>query len=147
MSESLHLGFDQRALALDRLDAVLVHGAGPRPLEANEKKMLGLLKYHLGAARAIRGAEIAEFLHCDEREVKAIAKTLVEIFALPIGASRVRPYGYYIIETAAEMRDVVSIYEHEIRSLAQRVRALEGSDYAAQLLGQIALECQEEKSA
>lgn len=128
-----------------RIDAVLKDRQGPYPLPYDAAQMLTRLQYHRGAARALQVRDLAESLKLSERDVKALAKCLVEDFEVPIGASRQKPYGYYLIETAQELEDAVQIYVAEIRSLARRVRVLAGKHRVAELAGQLTLDL--EKSA
>jgi hypothetical protein len=139
MAGSLQFAFGPADVLQQRLDAVLRDGAGPWPLTPEARKMLGLLVHHKGARAAIKGAEIASWLKVGEREVKALAKSLVEDYGIPLGASRVHPFGYYLIETADELENAISIYTDEMRSLARRVRALGGPQRTAELFGQIQL--------
>jgi len=140
MSDQAQFVFTPADLLRQRLESVLERGEGPYPLPPDARKLLQWLSYHRGASRAIQCAELAKYLKVSEREIKALAKCLVEDFDVPIGASRQKPYGYFLIETAQELEDAMENYIGEIRSLARRVRKLGGKHRIVELAGQLTLE-------
>jgi len=78
-----------------------------------------------------------------EREVKAIAKELIERWHIPIGGSRQKPYGYFLIVTAEDQALAVRPLVNELRSLVRRLRALTGKTETARLWGQLMLDLEE----
>jgi hypothetical protein len=76
-----------------------------------------------------------------DREIKAAVKSLVEDFEIPIGSSRSKPAGYYLIVTPEDAEAAVKPLLAEIRSLAHRCRILSPkSQYVRHLLGQLSVE-------
>ena len=133
MPEALQLALDPEAALDQRVDQVLAGRQGKYPLPAEAKRLLALLKWHKGAARAIPLREIRERLNSkegdytgDERCIKEMAKVLTEDFGIPIGASRQQPYGYFLCVTPEDLDRAAEPYIHELISLARRIRALRG---------------------
>lgn len=124
---------------------VLFNGAGPWPLNDEQRKVLSTLRFHVGEAAAIKGSELCRRHDLSERQLKDVMRSLVVDFKIRIGASRQQPYGYYLVKTAEDAEHAAAPYEKEIRELARRVRVLRGQQFLAELCGQLALE--EEKSA
>lgn len=142
MTDSLQFDFaiDREAQLNALLKSILQDGGGPWPIPDDERRLLEILRHHRGAASAIQGRELAARLKTNERSIKALMKNLAESFEVPIGASRVPPFGYYLILTAEELENTSANYKNEIRSLARRVRVLEGPHAAAEYCGQLSLE-------
>lgn len=119
---------------------ILAGNVGTRKLEKNERAMLELLRSHKGSSNAIQIAQIAPRLNTSDRNVKALAKSLIEDFGARIGASRQEPYGYYLCITADEIDSASRPLESEIRSLARRLRSLRGRARVIEMLGQLCLD-------
>ena len=126
---------------------ILMGRSGPWPLRDKERELLHLLRFHKGAEHARPLGEISAKLHTTHRDVKQMVKSLVEDFALPIGASRQEPYGYFLCLTAADVEAAIRPLENEVISLARRVRALGGEQRLAEFFGQLQLELTEKRSA
>lgn len=143
------LQFDLRQRLDECLHTLLVRNAGPWPLERAQKCFLRILSDRRGAARAMPITDIVGVMRLDDhkvdaRSVKQIAADLTVCFKVPIGASRVQPYGYFLIETLDELQSTSQIYAHEIQKLAQRYRALNGASAVSSLFGQLELELAKE---
>lgn len=121
------------------INDVLFGRAGPWALTDQQRGVLHMLRYRLGAAHARPLAELAGELKLKPRDVKAAVQELVKNFGLPIGASRAAPFGYYLCVTPEDIEAAVRPLVHEIESLAARVRALVGSERVAEIFGQFQL--------
>jgi hypothetical protein len=85
--------------------------------------------------------ELGEWFIYSDREIKGAVKSLVEDFEIPIGSSRAKPAGYYLIVTPEDAEAAVKPLLAEIRSLAHRCRILSPkSQYVRHLLGQLSVE-------
>jgi hypothetical protein len=142
MADSLQFDFaiDREAQLNALLKSVLQDGGGPWPIADDERRLLEILRHHRGAARAIKGGELASRLKTSERNIKALVQNLAIPFAVPIGSSRVPPFGYYLILTAEELYNTTNNYKSEMRMLGRRIRVLEGPHAAAEYCGQLSLE-------
>src|SRR5574341_483575 len=149
MPDTLQFALDPEAAIEQRVDEVLAGRQGKYALPAEAKRLLELLRWHRGAARAIPLREIAERLtaRCGcgkaivtDRELKEMAKVLTEDFGIPIGASRQPPYGYFLCVTAEDLERAAEPYIHELISLARRLRALRGPQMVEHAFQQCRLE-------
>jgi hypothetical protein len=138
---------DQSA-TLDRLITDILMGReGPWPVSDKQRAFLHLITWHKGASHALPLASIADKLKMPAREVKAMVKELVEQFALPIGASRQEPYGYFLCVTAEDVELAIRPLESEVISLARRIRALGGEKRLAEFAGQLQLQLDKKGAA
>lgn len=125
---------------------VLAGRFAPRKLENAERDMLSLLRNCKGPQQAMPISELAPLMKVSARTVKATAKALIETFALPLGASRQEPYGYYLCITAEDIEDASRPIRNEILSLAKRYKALRGGARLIELLGQLRLDVETRSS-
>jgi hypothetical protein len=118
----------------------------PWPPTQLQREALRILLFHQGAQRPISLRDLMGKLDRvtselpTERETKDAIRGLVVDFKVRIGASRSRPFGYYLITTTQEARDSARPYINEIRELAARVRVLLDPHDLAELAGQQWLE-------
>jgi hypothetical protein len=125
---------------------VLCGRSGPWQPTSLQIEILRILLYHPGAQRAVTLRDLMVKLDrvCRtipaEREIKDVIRSLVVDFRVRIGASRNKPFGYFLITTAEEARDAAHPYISEIRQLAQRVRVLLDPHDLGNLAGQRWLE-------
>jgi hypothetical protein len=121
---------------------VMLGRSGPWEPTPLQSELLRILLYHQGAQRAIPLHALMVKLDrvCNpiptEREIKDAARSLVVDFKVRIGASRGKPFGYFLVTTAEEARDAASPYISEIRQLARRVRVLLDPHDLGELQGQ-----------
>lgn len=114
-----------------RILRLLYPGAGERAALADEeRRLLQVLRGHMGAANAIQIARLGLRLDLEPRAVKAAACGLVVKFGLPVVGSRQPPYGYFIALTHEEMEHARAILLAEVGALAQRLVALGASEEA-----------------
>jgi hypothetical protein len=130
--------------AAENLDAqiqeTLMGRLGPYPLTDQQRGVLHMLRYRRGAGQARPLAELATELKMQPRTVKDAVKSLVEEFAIPIGAARTGCNGYFLCITPDDIEDAIRPLVHEIVSLARRVRVLGGAERLAELFGQMQLQ-------
>lgn len=127
-----------------------------------EKAVLGVLRLHRGSANAIKSSAIVEQLsfrgaapalrlgHTKENSRRAIAgaiENLVELHRLPIGGLRVPPYGYFLIETPADLDLAIKARWGEIYAHLRYLRALTSKTDVARLFDQQMLELDAEGAA
>ncbi len=149
------LALDQAAAAAEldrRLDRLVRDGA----LSELEKELVRALWPHRGAENPLRldvliavlrmPTQPADRLERSRRTVKAMVKDLIEQHHVPIGASRVPPYGYFLIISPEDLSEALRPLKSELRSLARRVRALTTEEFVARLFRQIPLELEEKDS-
>lgn len=118
----------------------------PWPPTQLQREALRILLFHPGAQSAVSLRDLMGKLDRvtselpTERETKDAIRGLVVDFKVRIGASRSRPFGYFLITTIQEARDSARPYINEIRELAARVRVLLDPHDLAELAGQQWLE-------
>ncbi len=121
-------------------------------LDEDQAQVLKILSTRLGGEQAIGAKEIlaqagAQPTVTKRRWLKGVIEDLVKLHGIPIGGRRGKPSGYFIVVTAADQEIAVGPLKCEIRALARRVRMLSGKEYLARLLGQLAMEFEQEKDA
>jgi hypothetical protein len=80
-------------------------GFSESKLAPEERRVYDVVKFHLGRARAIKADELAALLDMTTRAVGDIMKSLSETHCLAIAAAVTKPYGYYLVDTAAELEN------------------------------------------
>lgn len=96
--------------------------ANPIEMPQKYKKLLSILRP--GAEQAITAGEIEQITGIDTRSVGSITAELVKDYGLLIGASRSKPFGYYIIENEAELKATLRSLNNEAQQTMQRHKAL-----------------------
>lgn len=146
MSDQVQLGFIPLMSAEQRARHLLYGQPQPVPqLTAAQRAVLIRLVRHIGHKSPIERRVLEGTAQLSEREVKAAIRDLVILHSVPIGASRGKDHGYFLVDSAEDVEIAISPLESEIRELARRVRILGGKERLAELCGQLPLEG--EKSA
>jgi hypothetical protein len=128
-------------LSLDELiQRVLLGQSGPWPIEPKQHSILRLVSACKGRAHAISIGMIGRITNMQEREIKSSVKSLIEDFGIPIGASRHKPYGYFLIVSSDDVDVALRPLANEVISIARRMRKLGGSDIVKEMLGQLRVE-------
>lgn len=88
-----------------------------------ERIFIDILNAHVGAAQAIKVADMAEQLGVGRRKTgqriaQKIKKHLVEEHAVPVGSSCGEHSGWYVPETEQEITDTIENYMSRLRSLS-----------------------------
>lgn len=122
---------------VDGAIADAVAGRGAWEMDIDTKRLLWILTEHKGASNPIPLRELIAKTGIEGRELKAMVRSLVVDFEIPIGASRAEPVGYYMAMNATERLAAARPYIHEIRKLASRVKALIGGQAFIEELGQM----------
>ena len=145
MAEQIQFEHGPRDLLAERVKDV-VQGKGDYPAAApmDARRVLLIIAGHRGRASAVPLEKIGALLSLGDREIKQAVKTLRDDFAMPIGASRVEPYGYFLCETAEDLAAAVRPLVHEIRSLARTVKMMTPDSRMAELAGQLEIEAGKE---
>lgn len=110
-------------------------------LTFEEGRVLSLLEFHVGAARAIKVELIARHAEVPEREAREILKHLTEKHGVAIASLVQPPYGVYLVETAEELEDYCEQLKGRALSALRRMAILR-RQHLGELLGQIRLEAE-----
>jgi hypothetical protein len=156
MTTQLTLGQDPAAQQTERR---IVAALRSDLLAEPEKEVLRFIAERRGAEQPITIAELLRSLgpawpmwdqkHQREetlplaqrqRLVKRIVKDLIELHGIPIGGSREKPYGYFLVVTAADLAIALRPLKNELRSISKRVQALTSKKFVAELHRQMAIE-------
>lgn len=136
--EALTERFDAEILAL------LTGGAGgPRSmtLEHDEKRVLQLLRFHRGLAKALPIRELQLGTGLGPRTIKEIVRNLRLSFRLPIGSSkRGGEGGYYVMVTAEDEAAWVNDVLSQVRAELAVVRAAVRKSESLERIGQLVME-------
>lgn len=113
-------------------------------LEEAQRKVLRIVWLHRGAQNAIKAEEILRQLGREANEnarrwVKGTIEDLVTRLGVPIGGSRQKPYGYFLIVTASDLDIAIQPLRHEMESLIRRLRSLTSKQDVARMFGQTLL--------
>lgn len=149
MSEQLQLGAAPWR-KWDELDARVEKALCSGALSEREKEVIRVIAGHKGAANAIRAEEVARQagLRWEERarrEIAGVVETAVQVFKIPIGGLRMKPYGYFLIVTLNDLHLAIAPLAGEFHSLLRRIRALTSKQDAARMFGQAMLKLDAEK--
>jgi predicted ArsR family transcriptional regulator len=144
-------GFDRNGEIEARVHELLfTRDLKPFPITDEQRALLRILSGHKGAAFAITIAELlklSSLSHLDARAIKLAARGLVVDYGLPVVGMRRPPYGYYLAITPDELAEAIRPLIGEIKQIARRVRALQGSDYVREMLGQIPIQLDQEEAS
>ncbi len=114
-------------------------------LTSEERKVYDVMKFHVGAALAIKQEEIARITNMTDRQVQDILKHLTERHGLGLAASVRPPYGVYAIDTQRELDDYCG--QLHSRALSQlRREAILRRRKPGELAGQVAAELEAEEN-
>jgi hypothetical protein len=150
MQDSFQFAIDPTAALEELLNDVLWRGRRSKSgdlLVGKPRKVLEVLRYHKGRDNAKPLSELAEKLGMNAREIKQQARTLTIDFGIPIGAARQEPYGYFLCVTQEDYAAALRPYMHEIQALAERMRVLKAPARLLEILGQLQVELDEERTA
>jgi len=105
-----------------------------------EQNLADLLTAFQGRENPARLAWIAQVLRCKQRDVKALVQSLRETHRAPIGASRGKSAGYFVMLDADDYRIGLAGYRAQVLSALRILRALDDPERLRELLGQVRLE-------
>jgi hypothetical protein len=125
-----------RLLAVTEARAVNAAIQSPPALDKNLRAIVELLRDHRGADRPITIEGIRVHVPLSERQVKKSVKQLVEVYGLPVGASRHFPAGYFLVVTAADREAALRPLRAEFYSLLRRIKALGDNRVVEKMLGE-----------
>jgi hypothetical protein len=128
----------------DLLDGRVSSAMADPLLEKFAREVLQIIWMHRGARNAIKAEDILLQLvrpvnENSRREIKGAVEDLVTRLRVPIGGSRQKPYGYFLIVTAADHDLAIQPLRHEMESLIRRLRALTSKEDVARMFGQMIL--------
>jgi hypothetical protein len=133
------------------LHKLIVSARSSETLSACGRAILDVLtdpcRLRVGKQSAISIARLQELWmqlwgeHWCDRDIKKAVKELVEEHRIPVGSSRVEPYGYYLAVSDEDIEAAERPLRREIQSLAARLKTFNPkSDYVRHILGQQELE-------
>ncbi len=118
--------------------------ASPAKPTPEELLVGSLIWKHKGRRSPVSLARVRELTRYSERDVKGIVEALIVKHHLRIGAKRDEPFGYYIIQDAADLEAAVKPYKSQIISMLRRLRVLDEPHARREFLGQVRLELEGE---
>jgi hypothetical protein len=128
-------------LTLRRVDEVLRGEACPWITGVDERKLLTVLREHVGKDHAISRNQLCQLLEEPDRYIRAMVATLRESFGVAIGSSSAAgASGYFLISTSAEQAELLAKLRKQAVSILRLVRTIGGRHATAELYGQIGLE-------
>ncbi len=144
MSNEQQSMFFSREQRVEHRIEQLLGGRTTPQLGDDETRLLRVLQYHKGHARAIKIHDLAKRTGLGERDIKAGVRALVVDHQLPVASSKSSTDGgYYLITTDDEQRQAASSVAKQIHAEALRHRVLTSPHETAELLGQLTIEVQQ----
>jgi hypothetical protein len=148
---------DAREVRIQRIDQEILNlltgiAGGPLGLRLtdDEREVLTMIRYHRGAASAIKLADIQQRTRLNVRTIKDAVRTLRMNFHLPLGSSKHAETGGYFLMISSEDR---AIWRKDVLDQARAqlavLHACDGRQAALEALGQLRaeLESREESHA
>ncbi len=136
------------------LDARMTASLQSEIFSEREKEILRVIAGHKGAAKAIRSEDVAkaagmEWCEHARREIAGVVATAVLLHKIPIGGSRGKPQGYFLIVNANDLEVAITPLWDEVYALLRRLRTLTGKQLVARMFGQamLKLDAEEPKEA
>lgn len=131
------------------LDARVTAALQSNVFSEREKEILRVIAGHKGAQHAIRSEDVASaagMKWCEQsrRDVAGVVETAVLVFQVPIGGSRAKPCGYFLIANANDLELAITPLWGEVYALLRRLRALTGKQLVARMFGQAMLKLDSE---
>ena len=105
-------------------------------LPAEHLKVYRNIELCRGRSNGILSSLVADYSGMSDREVRKLVKELVEVYGVAIGSG---PTGFFIPETAEEVRQIRRALLSRAYSLLKRVAALDKNSDLAGILGQLQL--------
>jgi len=147
----MHAAADERAGILRDLHELIMQALASVELNEREKEVLRVIAGHSGGAHPVTRAEILRALHMDvgegnrggtegRRFITQTVSTLRRLHKIPIGASKSKPKGYFLITSMTDVACWEDSLRAQIRADAELLQLVRGSDYVRRVLGQIGLE-------
>src|SRR5260370_4790299 len=126
------------------LDGRVVAALSSALLDEREKEILRVIAGHKGAAKAIRSEDVAaaagmEWSEKTRREIAGVVETAVLLLKIPIGGSRAKPCGYFLIVNANDLELAITPLWGEGYALLRRLRAPKGKKLVAPMVVQAML--------
>lgn len=106
-----------------RVDEVLAGVDLPWPLGEGERKLLTVLRNHVGKDNAIKREQLAELLHQPDRMVRRLVRDCREHFGVAIGANR-GAGGYFLVSSSDEAAELAHQLFDQAFSLLAVARAV-----------------------
>ena len=138
------LSFSPEEMIDHQIDAILAGEAGPWKLQPDELVVLRMLRSHKGSLEPLPLERITVQMGMSPRMIKRTMKSLIEDFGLPIGGSREKPFGYFLIVAPDDLRRALRPLAHEMRSMRRRMDSLEAACRAMPFFEQTRLALEEE---
>jgi hypothetical protein len=154
MTEQLQLETFEEVLSVSArwrdLDARVTAALRSEIFSEREKEILRVIAGHKGAARAIRSEDVAaaagmQWCERTRREIAGVVETAVLLAKVPIGGSRGKPGGYFLIVNANDLEAAITPLWGEVYALLRRLRALTGKQLVARMFGQAMLKLDAEE--
>lgn len=127
-------------LSLDQLLAIRDSGARNRVAA-----VLNRIRRCKGRDAAVSMHTIAEETQLDTRDIQAIVAFLVVERNVPIGTAASKPYGYFLIVTEKERREVRNHFIRRGVSTLAHAKAYDNEQLVGPIVGQLELALKEEE--
>jgi len=127
--------FDQpTAAAADPLAASTI------PVRAPERRIYDLIASHRGHANPIAVDLLHRITGMTERAIKDAVAELIVTHSILIGATRHKPFGYFIIESDDDRAAATAPLKGQVIQMLRRLRVINGKHQTREWLGQLSLQ-------
>lgn len=88
------------------------------------KKILEVIKRHLGKENAIKVEDLMDIVPLNDREIRRVVQYLVNVKQYPIGSTTNSPYGFYMIINIEDYLEAVKNLSNRKSKLIERIQSL-----------------------
>lgn len=94
-----------------------------------EEKIFKLLP--IGNEHPITAREIERLTNIDERNIRDYIYRIIEKYEVPICASRIKPYGYYIADSKQSALEGTIAINNQLNAMKNRINIVRNADIEA----------------
>ena len=88
------------------------------------KKILEVIKRHLGKDNAIKVEDLMDIVPLNDREIRRVVQYLVNMKQYPIGSTTNSPYGFYMIVNIEDYLEAIKNLSNRKSKLIERIQSL-----------------------
>lgn len=90
----------------------------------HKRKLLRVIKKHLGRSNPIQVDELAAYVPLTDREIRKVVQELVIDFGHPIGSTTKGPHGFFFIIDEGDLEEAIKNLLHRKVKIEKRIDSL-----------------------
>lgn len=95
--------------------------------ERHKRKLLKIIRKHLGRTNPIQVDELAAYVPLTDREIRKVVQELVIDFGYPIGSTTKGPHGFYFIIDEGDLEEALRNLLHRKVKIEKRIDSLKSN--------------------